>query len=105
MSDIYLQTIIPKLVSWTRFPVFDYSDFAEMAPPNPQTISSATVTCTNNDGGLTVGTVTISGAQVSVKLSAGTAGNTYQIKCQANFSGGSVITLFGSLEVLADPSP
>lgn len=74
---------------WSRVYTFDFTDAHEIACMG-ESIATAAVTCSNNDGALTIGTPTIAPGQVQVQLTIGdgaTQATGYQVTCTPNFSG------------------
>jgi hypothetical protein len=76
-------------------------DFGEWSLTASDALASATVTA--DVSGLTIGSATIvtGGRKVQVRISAGTAGTTYTLTCQATTTAGYDIVGDGYLELVA----
>ena len=91
----------PKLVSETRRPVFDFA--GKLA--SGVTISSAAASqavYSGASGTLTLGSTSISGSQVTLSISGGTAGVIYQVTVAATLSSGEIHRMTTLLAVLPD---
>lgn len=73
---------------------FDFSLFDVM---ESDTMASATVASTPS--GLTIGSPSVSGDTVTVRISAGTDGTTYRLKVQGTTTGGYDIVCYADLYV------
>ena len=93
---IVYQTL-EKRASWSRIYRFSFSDFSEVK--RGETLSSPSVVVTGS--GLTAGTPTVSGEEVLVRLSSGTASTTYTLTCTVTTSGSNTLSISGYLSVVA----
>jgi hypothetical protein len=84
-----------KPAGMARYYLFDFSAFAEVRAG--ETLSTPAITSTPT--GLIVGSPTVSGSQVQVLVSGGTAGTRYTLTVTVNTSGGAVLTFDGGLLV------
>lgn len=75
----------------------DFSNFAELAAGD--SISSVT-SLTVAPNGPTLGTSSISGAQVKFTIMGGTAGSTYTVSCQITTSSGATLKGIGTLVII-----
>ena len=62
-----------------------------------ETISSAAIT--GDPSGLTIGSVTLSDSTATALISGGTAGETYEVTCEATLSTGETLNRRGFLKV------
>jgi hypothetical protein len=90
-----IPTTLYKRAAWSRLMVFEFEKFAELVAG--QTLSAPTVTVTPS--GPTIGSPAVSGSQIQVRVSGGTAGVTYSLLCTATTSGSSTIDQTGILIV------
>jgi hypothetical protein len=82
---------LPRSAAWSRVYEFDFSDFAELEAG--ETISSPSVSV--DPSGPTIGTPSVSGDSVLVRISGGTAGVTYTVTCTVTLSSGGTLTMEG----------
>ena len=87
---------LKRYSGWNSTWYFDFKNLPQIIAG--QTISSAgTISVVAGGAGLTVGSGTVSGTQVTFKVSGGTAGVNYTLSCPITLSGGDVVTWEGDL--------
>lgn len=86
---------LTKRADWSRIYTFTFAVFAE--PAGGETLSSPVVT--GSPTGLTIGTPSVSGSTVTVRISGGTAGVTYDVTCAVTLSSGGALSMVGHLVV------
>ncbi len=95
MSAGLLAGTLHKPAGASRYYLFDFSDFAEVAAG--ETLSAPAVVSV--PAGLTVGTPGVSESQVAVLVSGGVVGGRYTLTATVQTSGGAVLTFDGRLVV------
>jgi hypothetical protein len=93
MPSISVQPVsLLKLDDWSRLYQFDFADsFVEFKAPTPPTITGTpTVTA---DPGITVGSPTVNGGVVTVRISGGTTGESYNASVAVVLSTGDELSI------------
>lgn len=88
---------ITKHPSSSRVYAFDFGAYGEIADDG-QTLSSVDSLTATTGSGLTIGTASIDGSQVKVRLSDGNSG-THTLTCVVTTSGGDELVVVGKLKV------
>ncbi len=87
-----------KRAAWSRAYEFDFGDFEEVIAG--AVLSAPSVTA--SPSGLTIGSPVVSGTDVNVQISGGTAGVAYLVTCTVTLGGGpSTVDQVGTLSVIA----
>lgn len=98
-----LPLTIYKLAEWDRVYTFPFGSsspgggFIEFNGSPTPTVVSQTITA---DPGITVGSPSVSGSTISVAISGGTVGQSYNILCEVTLSTGDVLSIPGIISVV-----